>query len=65
MSHPYRTPPPAPQPVPASRRDDAVLRWLLVCIGSIRVALALVQHEAFGGEATLAAMMVVAGLAFV
>ena len=59
--HPYRE---APAPPPERERpfEEPVLYGALVVIGGIRVLLALALRS-FGGEATVAAVMLLAGLA--
>jgi len=47
----------------ASRRDDAVLATMLIVLGGLRVGIALIGHETFGAEATIAAVMLVLGVA--
>jgi MFS superfamily sulfate permease-like transporter len=52
--------------MPADRRstshpEELILYGLLVGIGAIPVAIALVRHAAFGVEATLGLLMVCAG----
>lgn len=54
MSNPYR--------VPAARWDDYVLSVMLIVLGTIRVTLALANHEPFEVEATIAAVMVGLGV---
>lgn len=63
---PYRTP---PEPrndddtgEDSLRFDDRVLAGLLLVIGGIRVALAVLDHEVIGAESTLALIAVVFGL---
>jgi len=43
--------------------DDHFLALLMIVIGGIRVACALVTHEHWGAEATLAAIMFALGVA--
>lgn len=58
---PYRTPP-APiaddEPVDDDSTDDRALALLLLAIGGVRIIAALVGHEAFRTEATVALLMV-------
>jgi hypothetical protein len=62
---PYRKPPRDPdgsdEPA-AARWDDRVLGFLMIALGAPRVVIALAQHEHFGAEATLAAIMAGLGL---
>ncbi len=60
--HPYRS---APMRTAEQRRidpEDAVLYGLMIFIGIIPVTIAAITREAFGFDATLGLMMVVAGL---
>ena len=60
---PYRHPPEiAPRAELPRRHDDAVLGVLLVAIGGLRVAIALATGECWGGEASIAAILVVLGV---
>jgi len=44
------------------RVEEVVLAWLLLALGGIRVAAAVAGHEAWGAEASLAALMLPCGL---
>jgi hypothetical protein len=64
--HPYRTPDPRPPPGlrhGSSRSDDRILGALLAVLGGGRVAIAFATGEDFGGEATIAAILLVLGVA--
>ena len=70
MSAPYRragvgqdSSEPRSRDASAGRDDDRVLGALMIVLGGIRVVLGLVQHEHFGFEATLAAVVACAGCA--
>ena len=39
-----------------------MLAWALLVLGAVRVAIALVTHEVWGAEASVAACMLVLGL---
>ena len=60
--HPYRE-----APVPTKRRrnlvdpEDLVLYGLLIAIGVIPVAIAVIEHAAFGFDATLGLLMLAVG----
>jgi len=59
MPNPYRESA-ATEPsecVSAARWDDYVLSLMLIVLGTIRVTLAFANHEDFGAEATIAAVM--------
>ena len=43
-------------------REDRVLGAQLLAIAAIRIGVALVQHEVFGAEATIATLMAGCGL---
>ncbi|HSN29934.1 MAG TPA: hypothetical protein VLT45_26785 [Kofleriaceae bacterium] len=59
--HPYRElPPPAPEPEPP--HEELVLYGALVAIGGLRVIVAALAEHALGTEATVAALMVIAGV---
>ena len=47
----------------ASRWDDRVLAAMMIVFGGLRVGIALGEHERFGAQPTLAAIMLVLGLA--
>jgi hypothetical protein len=59
--HPYREPPPA-TPEEAPPIEEVVLYGALLAIGGIPVIVALLGATAFGFDATLGALMCVAGL---
>ena len=66
MPTPYRR---APTEVPVAdeltrgaRWDDYVLGGLMVVLAGPRVVLALVDHETFGAETTIAAVVMALGL---
>ncbi|HEU4732735.1 MAG TPA: hypothetical protein VFT22_32790 [Kofleriaceae bacterium] len=62
MFGPYRTPP-APQRADRPRpQDELVLGWALVILGGMRVVVAIATGETWGTEATIAALMVPAGV---
>jgi hypothetical protein len=60
--HPYRElPPPAIEP--ERPHEELVLYGALVAIGGLRVIVALFTDQTVGTEATVAALMVLAGVA--
>lgn len=61
--HPYRQPPDAEARERIPIEDWALAGGLLV-IGGVRVIVAIAQGEAFATEATLASIMVIAGLMY-
>ena len=62
VAHPYRDPP-ATRAQPASPADEErIIYAFLAVIGVIPVAIALVGGGSFGVEATIGALMVLAGL---
>ena len=63
MVNPYRTPPLSERArdVRDNLSDDHILGIVLMLIGGLRVAIALVEHEVFEAEATFALMMMSAG----
>jgi hypothetical protein len=64
--HPYREAvmrtDPLPDTQPDTQIEEAILYTLLMVIGAIPVAVTLFRHAAFGVEATVGMMMVLAGL---
>jgi hypothetical protein len=60
--HPYRElPPPAMEP--ERPHEELVLYGALVAIGGLRVLVALLAEQVIGTESTVAALMVIAGIA--
>ena len=59
--HPYRERPTSEAP-PKPCSEDLVLYGLLVVIGAIPVAVAVLQRASFGIDATLGGLMVGAGV---
>ncbi|MEJ7601226.1 MAG: hypothetical protein WKG01_25200 [Kofleriaceae bacterium] len=47
---------------PELQREDLIFGALLLGVGGVRIAIAVVQREAFGTEVTIAMMMTVIGL---
>ncbi|MBP6628460.1 MAG: hypothetical protein KA297_03460 [Kofleriaceae bacterium] len=65
---PYRTPPPRtpPPPRPPPPFEEVFLAWATLALGGLRVALALVGHEPFTAEPTVAlGLMLLGGIALV
>jgi hypothetical protein len=65
---PYRTPPPRtpPPPRPPPPFEEVFLAWATLALGGLRVALALVGHEPFTAEPTVAlGLMLLGGVALV
>jgi hypothetical protein len=64
---PYRTPSPPPPPETESPiepgPEDVMICAAVAACGLLRVGLALAAHEVFGAEATIAAIMMVLGVA--
>jgi hypothetical protein len=60
VTHPYREPPELPADEPAPN-DEVVLYGALVAIGSIPVVVAGLGATSFGFDATLGALMTLAG----
>lgn len=64
MAHRDLNPPrahtPHEEPKPAARWDDRILAVLMLGLAGPRIVLALIDHEVFGAEATIAT--IVAGL---
>lgn len=60
--HPYRDVPPPAFERPERPHEETVLYGALVAIGGLRVIVALLVEHALGTEATVAALMVIAGV---
>lgn len=59
--HPYRTAPP-PRPVDHRRPlEEWLIAGGLLALGALRVVIAIATGEAFGTEATIAALVAAAG----
>lgn len=64
-AHPYRrrSGHPVPTRVPRGDPDAVVIYALLLAVGAVRLTVAIALDEVFGAEATLAIVLVIAGLA--
>lgn len=62
MFGPYRTRPVAQHRIAERPQEEVVLGWALVVGGALRIALAVANHEVWGVEATLAGILVPAGM---
>jgi len=60
---PYRTPP-QPQRIDneGPPQEEIVLGWALVILGGVRTAVVIATGEPWGGEATIAALMIPAAI---
>jgi hypothetical protein len=60
---PYRTPPQSPCiENEGAPQEEIVLGWALVVLGGVRTAVAIATGEPWGVEATVAALMILAGI---
>jgi hypothetical protein len=60
---PYRHPPePRAAPSSSTKGDDVVLGAMLLAVGGLRVILAIVGGEAWGAEASIAAILLLLGV---
>jgi hypothetical protein len=59
--HPYRDAPVPGVDAPRSHPEELILYSLLVAIGAIPAAIALIQRTAFGVEATIGLVMICTG----
>jgi hypothetical protein len=59
---PYRTSPEPPHRASARSQEEIVLGWALVLLGGMRIAVALVTGETWGTEATIATLLIPAGV---
>ena len=62
MFGPYRTCPEPPHRASTRSQEEIVLGWALVVLGGLRIAVALVTGETWAAEATIAALMMPAGV---